>query len=114
MFPALLNCAQSPELTVPPPNKRLDPSKVHVLVAVQPYRFCPAGADMLKNVAPTEQDVGSTAPVCDGLVDVAAEKSTLLACVRKSTNVWASNMASVPSKASNARRQDDFMFGTVL
>jgi hypothetical protein len=46
--------------------------------------LCPAVAAVLKNVAPTEQVDGSTVPVCEGLVDAAAEKSTLLACVRKS------------------------------
>jgi hypothetical protein len=36
IFPELLNWAQSPELAVPPPNDRFDPSRLHVLVAVHP------------------------------------------------------------------------------
>jgi hypothetical protein len=48
MFPALLNCAQSPAFAAPPPNNRLDPNKFHVFGAVQPYRFLPAGAAVLK------------------------------------------------------------------
>jgi len=62
-FPALLNCAQSPVLNVPPPNHRFAPSSVHVPAAVQPYRLCPAAAAVLKNVAPTEHVAGSTVPV---------------------------------------------------
>jgi hypothetical protein len=51
--------------------------------------LCPAGAALLKNVSPTEQVAGSTVPNLDGLVLAADEKSTLLACVRKSIKVWA-------------------------
>jgi hypothetical protein len=63
MFPALLNSAQSPGLKLPPPNHKLAPRRVQVLVAVQPYRLCPGAAAVLKNVAPTEQAEGSTVPV---------------------------------------------------
>ena len=84
-----------------------------MLVAVQPYRFCPAGAAVLKNVAPTEQVDGGTVPVCDGLVELAAEKSTLLACVRKSTKVWARNIGR-PSNHRYSQTRIDFMIGIVL
>jgi hypothetical protein len=52
---------------------------------VQAYRFCPAGALVFKNIAPIEQVAGSDVPVCIGFVELAAEKSTLLLCVRRST-----------------------------
>jgi hypothetical protein len=57
---------------------------------------------------------GSEVPVCQGLVDDAAEKSTLLVCVRKSTKVWADNIGRTPSKASGSQQQIDFMIGIVL
>jgi hypothetical protein len=63
IFPALLNCAQFPLVVLPPPNSKFDPRSVHVFVLVQPYRFCPAGADTLKNVAPVEQVAGRVVPV---------------------------------------------------
>jgi hypothetical protein len=113
-FPELLNCAQSPALNVPPPNHRLAPRSVQVLAAVQPYKLCPAGAAVLKNVAPVEQVTGSAAPVWKGLVEVADEKSILLVCVRKSTRVWADNIGRQPSNTNGSRQQFDFMVGTVL
>jgi hypothetical protein len=113
-FPLLLNAAQSPGLTLPPPNHRFDPSRLHVLAAVQPYRFCPAGAAVLKNVAPTEHVVGSTVPVFEGLVETADEKSTLLVCVRRSIMVWACSTGSPPSNASCSQTRIDFMIGIIL
>jgi hypothetical protein len=46
---------------------------------VHPYRFVPTGADVLKNMFPTEQVAGSAVPVFIGRVEVAAEKSMFLA-----------------------------------
>jgi hypothetical protein len=88
MLPALLNWAQSPDVNDPPPNHRFDPCRVHVLFAVQIYRFRPAEAAVLKKVAPTEQVDGSAVPVWNGLVDAADEKSMFLAWVLRSTKVW--------------------------
>lgn len=65
------------------------PCTDHVLTAVHAYTFCPAGALVFKNNAPIEQVAGSDVPVCMGFVELAAEKSTLLLCVRRSTCVWA-------------------------
>jgi hypothetical protein len=45
------------------------------------------GAVVKKKNCPTAQVEGRLLPVCIGFVDGTAEKSTLLLCVRKSTNV---------------------------
>jgi hypothetical protein len=53
------------------------PCTDQILVAVQPYRFAPAAASVLKKVSPIEQVAGNAVPAFDGLVDVAKLKSTL-------------------------------------
>jgi hypothetical protein len=60
-----------------------------VFAATQPYTFAPAGALDLKNSSPAVQVAGKVVPVFIGLVELAAEKSTLLLCVRKSMVVCA-------------------------
>jgi hypothetical protein len=87
MFPLASNWAQSPTLAAPPPNDRLPPRSDQALEEVQPKRFRPAAASVLKKVDPTGQVNGREVPVLDGLVKLAAEKSTLLLCVRKSIAV---------------------------
>ena len=109
-FPALLNCAQSPVLKLPPPNQRFDPRSVHVLTDVQPYRLRPEGAPLLKKVAPTEQVAGNTVPVWNGLVDNADEKSMLLVCVRKSTSVCPHTGG--PATNTSSHKQIDFLMKT--
>src|SRR4051812_22930991 len=47
------------------------PSTDQTLPVVQPYRFAPAGASVLKKVSPIEQVAGNAVPAFDGLVDVA-------------------------------------------
>src|SRR2546430_4385498 len=65
------------------------PIAVQALLAVQAYRFCPGVASVLKNCSPAEQAVGKAPPVLEGLVAVAAEKSTFRAWVRKSICICA-------------------------
>jgi hypothetical protein len=67
---------------------RLLPSTIHVFAGLQAYILLPAAAVVRKKNCPTAQVEGSALPVCIGFVDAAPEKSTLLLCVRKSTNVW--------------------------
>ena len=69
-----------------PVTERLLPCTVQVLAVLQAYTLFPAGALVRKKNCPTEHAGGRLPPVCIGLVDPAAEKSTLLACVRKS--IW--------------------------
>jgi len=72
------------------PARNGDPDwMVQELVAVQAYQFEPAGALLLKNASPIPHVAGSAVPDLNGLVAVAAVKSTLLLCVRRSTRVWA-------------------------
>ena len=66
---------------------RLLPSTVHEFTGLHAYTLLPAGAVVRKKNCPTAQVEGRLLPVCIGFVDPAAEKSTLLLCVRKSTNV---------------------------
>jgi hypothetical protein len=108
-FPELSNCAQSPALTVPPPNSRLEPSGVHVFALVHPYRFFPAGAAVSKYAAPTAQVAGNVVPVWKGLVELAAEKSILLLCVLKSTKVWACSIGAAAISPMSAPVENDFM-----
>jgi hypothetical protein len=58
---------------------------VHAFVAVQPYKFAPGTAGVRKKMSPVRQVVGNTVPVLTGLVSGAAEKSTSLDWVDKST-----------------------------
>jgi hypothetical protein len=60
------------------------PCADHVFAAVQAYRFAPAGAAVMKNISPTAQFAGSAVPALNGLVEFAAVKSMLFACVRRS------------------------------
>ena len=66
---------------------RLLPSTVQVLAGLQAYTLLPAVAVVKKKNCPTAHMEGRLLPVCIGFVEAAAEKSTLLLCVRKSTNV---------------------------
>jgi hypothetical protein len=75
---------------------RLLPSTDHVFIASHAYTLLPASAVVRKKNCPTAQVLGSVLPVCIGFVDVAAEKSTLLLCVRKSTNVCPPKVAVNP------------------
>ena len=75
-----------------------------MLVATQPYRLEPAGAFVLKNISPAEQEAGRDVPVLRGRVELAAEKSTLLLCVRKSMAVWP-NPRPAASAASTRRNK---------
>jgi hypothetical protein len=59
-----------------------------VLVAVQTYKFDPAGALVLKNASPIEHVPGMEVPALNGLVVLAELKSMLLLCVLRSTSVW--------------------------
>src|SRR6185312_4373578 len=54
---------------------------VQVSAPVQIYRFLPGELLRSRNTAPGEQVSGSAVPVCAGLVDGAAEKSTSWLCV---------------------------------
>src|SRR5215831_8287485 len=65
---------------------------VQTPVAVQAYRFCPGCASVLKNVSPTEHTDGNAVPAFNGFVELAAEKSTFLACPRRSIRVCANAM----------------------
>src|ERR1700722_5088469 len=75
---------------------RLLPSTAHVFTGLHAYTLLPAGAVVRKKNCPTVQVEGRLLPVCIGFVEPAAEKSTLLLCVRKSTNVWPSPVAINP------------------
>jgi hypothetical protein len=77
----------STSLAVPAFTDKPLPSTVHVFAALHPYTLLPADAVVRKKNCPIAQVEGRLLPVCIGLVDTAPEKSTLLLCVRKSTNV---------------------------
>jgi len=49
----------------------------HVSAAVQTYRFLPAAASVLKNIAPVVQVAGSVVPDATGFVDAAPDASQL-------------------------------------
>ncbi len=66
---------------LPPPEDA--ESAVHTLVAVQPYRFAPAAAALLKNSWPTWQVFGKVAPTLIGRVNGKFEKSAFRPCVPK-------------------------------
>jgi hypothetical protein len=83
----LLPLLDSTSLVVLESTDRLLPSTVHVFAGLQAYTLLPAAAVVRKKNCPTAHVAGRLLPVCIGLVDPAAEKSTLLLCVRKSTNV---------------------------
>jgi hypothetical protein len=55
-----------------------------VFAALHKYRFLPAGSAVLKKASPGAQATGSTAPVLNGRVETAREKSTFLACEPRS------------------------------
>jgi hypothetical protein len=76
-----------------PVTDRLLPSTVHAFAGLQAYTALPAGAVVRKKNWPVAQVAGRLLPVCIGFVDADAEKSTLLLCVRKSTNVWPAPVA---------------------
>ena len=77
----------------PAANDEPLPSSVQVLAGSHAYTLLPGGAVVRKKNCPTAHEAGRVDPVCIGLVDDAAEKSTLLLCVRKSTDVWATPVA---------------------
>jgi len=60
----------------------------------------PAAASVFRKVSPTEHVVGSVVPVLDGFVEDAAEKSTFLDWVTKSTRVCA--VAAIMAAANSA------------
>ena len=61
------------------------PSGLQVFADVQPYRFWPAAASVLKNTSPTVQEDGIAVPALAGLVKRAAEKSTFFDWAARST-----------------------------
>lgn len=80
-----LNIAD-PDPVVPPPGVVLvevvpPPCRVHVLVAVQPNRFEPAAAALLKKSCPTWQVLGRDVPTAAGRVNERFEKSAFRPCV---------------------------------
>jgi hypothetical protein len=75
--------AKSPTDAIPAPVA--PPITFHVFGDVQPYKFWPAGAFVLKNTSPTEQDDGIAVPALAGLVETASEKSTFFDWVARST-----------------------------
>jgi len=79
----VLLAAKSPRDAIGAPV--VPPIRLHVFVDVQPYKFWPAGAFVLKNASPTEQEVGITVPALSGLVEMAPEKSTSFDWVARST-----------------------------
>lgn len=97
----LLPLLDSTSFAVLEVTDRLLPSTVHVLAGLHAYTLLPAGAVVRKKNCPTAQVDGRLFPVCIGLVDPAAEKSTLLLCVRKSTNVW---LCAVTAQAVHRQR----------
>lgn len=68
-------------------ERKLLVSTLHTPWLVQPCRFAPTGASVLKYISPTAQFDGSAVPDFSGRVDAAPAKSMLLACVRRSTSV---------------------------
>ena len=60
-------------------------STVQLFAAVQPYRFWPGAASLLKKLSPMAQVAGRIVPVLKGLVAAALEKSTPLVCDFRST-----------------------------
>ena len=97
----LLPLLDSTSFAVLEVTDRLLPSTPQVLAGLHAYTLLPAGAVVRKKNCPTAQVDGRLLPVCIGLVDPAAEKSTLLLCVRQSTNVWPSPVA--PNTAPRKR-----------
>jgi hypothetical protein len=75
-------------------------STVQILGAEHPYKFAPDGEAELKKSWPTWHVAGSVVPTCTGRVDGSAEKSTLLLCVRRSTNVWLKHDVAASSASS--------------
>ena len=67
-----------PEDPEPPP---VPVSAVHAFTAVQPYRFAPAAAALLKKSWPTWQVAGSVVPTVMGRVKGKLEKSGFRPCV---------------------------------
>jgi hypothetical protein len=63
------------------------PIRIQVLGDVQPYRFWPGGALVLKNASPSVQESGTVVPAFAGLVNMAPEKSTFFDWVARSTCV---------------------------
>lgn len=55
--------------------------RLQMFAAVQPYRFDPAGAAVLKNNWPTTHEDGNAVPVVTGLVSGNDEKSAFRPCV---------------------------------
>jgi len=79
----VLLAAKSPSDAIPAPVA--PPIRLHVFGDVQPYKFWPAGAFVLKNASPTEQEAGIAVPALAGLVEMASEKSTFFDWVARST-----------------------------
>ena len=70
----VLLAAKSP--SAPDPAPVIPPIRLHVLGDVQPYKFWPADAFVLKNASPRVHKGGIAVPALAGLVKVAPEKST--------------------------------------
>ena len=79
----LLLAAKSPTEANPAPV--IPAIRLHVFEDVQPYKFWPADAFVLKNASPTVQEGGIAVPALAGLVKMAPEKSTFFDWAAKST-----------------------------
>src|SRR5580658_3777993 len=88
----VLPLLDSTSFAVPAFTDKPLPSTDHVLAGLHAYTLLPAAAVVRKKNCPIAQVEGRLLPVCIRFVDTAPEKSTLLLCVRKSTNVWPSPM----------------------
>ncbi len=110
----LLLTAKSPTEANPAPV--VPPIRLQVFGDVQPYKFWPAGAFVLKNASPTEQEDGIVVPALAGLVETAPEKSTSFDWVARSTWVWpsANAMAANKSMIDLTIRQDWFIVFIVV
>jgi hypothetical protein len=96
----LLPLLDSTSLAVLEVTDRLLPSTVHVLAGLHAYTLLPARRRRQEEELSYRAGGGHLLPVCIGFVEPAAEKSTLLLCVRKSTNVCPS-----PVARNTAKRQ---------
>jgi hypothetical protein len=67
----------------PSPAGALVDSGTQVFTAVQPYKFCPDAASVLKKRSPGEHVPGRAVPVFTGLVKGALVKSMFLPCVAR-------------------------------
>src|SRR5208283_3829371 len=90
----LLASAQQLDPVIPPCTDQ-------VFVAVQAYRFAPAGASVLKNICPTEHTEGRGVPVWSGFVELALEKSTRFVWVARSICVCAAAVSPIKAITRN-------------